>query len=73
MQEIGFISLNKELERVIGILSYSRRCIKDTEKILGPQREELRRFNFGIVDDSWLSQINERVKGAFHQNLDNSC
>lgn len=36
MQEIGFISSIKGLERVIGILSYSRQCIKDTKIILGP-------------------------------------
>ena len=71
MQEIGFISSIKGLERVIGILSYSRRCIRDTEKILGPLREDLRRFKSGTVDDSWLSQMNERVKDAFHQALDN--
>ena len=70
MQEIGFISTIKGLERVIGILSYSRRCIKDTEKILGPLREDLRRFKSGIVDSSWLEQMNERVRDAFRQALD---
>ena len=71
MQEIGSVDSIKGLERVIGILSYARRCIKNTEKILGPLREDLRSFKSGSVTDVWKAEMNCHVREAFEKALDN--
>ena len=44
MDEIGKVQSIKDLECIIGIISYSQRCIKDSELILGPLRKDLKRF-----------------------------
>ena len=50
-EEIGYVSNVHELERVIGIISYSRRVIKGTEKILGPLRQDLKKMKKGDVTE----------------------
>lgn len=72
MQEIGRVDSIKALERVVGILSNTRRCIKNTEKILGPLRKDLKTFKSGSVTDVWKSEMNCRVREAFRQALDNA-
>ena len=43
----------------------------NTEKILGPLREDLRSFKSGSVIDVWKTEINCHVREAFEQALDN--
>ena len=71
MQEIGEVRSIKDLERVIGILSYSRRCVKGVERILGPLREDLKTFKAGDISDKWRLELNQKVHDAFRSALDN--
>ena len=52
--ELGKVSTIKDLERVIGVLSYARRCVKDVEMILDPLREGLKTFKVGEITEDWL-------------------
>lgn len=44
MEELGEIRTIEDLERIIGVISYTRRCVKDVDMILGPLREGLKTF-----------------------------
>ena len=49
-KEIGEVTNVKELERVIGILSYARKVVRGTEKILGPLRSDLKKMKKQKMD-----------------------
>ena len=70
MAEIGEVSSIKGLERVIGIISYARRVVKGSEKILGPLREDLKYAKKHKPDDEWWSKVNVHVKDAFTKALE---
>ena len=70
MKEIGEVSSIKGLERVIGIISYARRVLKGSEKILGPLWEDLKYAKKHKPSDEWWSTVNEHVKEAFTRALE---
>lgn len=70
MKEIGEVRTVKDLERVIGILEYTRRTVRDVEIILGPPREDLKRLKAGEEVD--VAEMNQHVEMAFSQALDNA-
>lgn len=41
-EALGEIQIVKDLEMVIGIISYARRMIKGTEEVLAPLRKDLK-------------------------------
>ena len=55
----------KELERLIGIISYAKRAIKDVELILGPLRHDLKTLEEGEVTPEWWRKVHWHVKKAF--------
>ena len=65
MKEIGEVSSIKGLERVIGIISYARRVVKGSEKILGPLREDLKYAKNHEPSDEWWSTVNDHIQEAF--------
>lgn len=71
MEEIGEVQSIKDLERVIGILSYIRRVVRDIERILGPLHADLKELKCGLVTSDWWKKLNEKVISAFRQALDN--
>ena len=71
MEEIGLVTSIKGLERVIGIISYARRVVKGSERILGPLREDLKYAKKHKPDDEWWSAVNDHVKNAFAGALEN--
>ena len=72
MAEMGEVRTIKDLERVIGIISYARRCVKDVEVILGPLQEGLKTFKDGKVSEEWLRRLNEQVKEALRGAIENA-
>ena len=44
LAEMGELRTIKDLEHVIGIISYARRCVRCVEVVLGPLRESLKVF-----------------------------
>ena len=70
MNEIGVVTSIKGLERVIGIISYTRRVIKGSEVILGPLREDLKYAKKHETTGDWWSKVNEHIKVAFGEALD---
>ena len=71
MKEIGFVDSIKKLESVLGVLSYTRRCVKHLERILGPLRSALDQWKTGTVSESWKAELQVKVREAFRQALDN--
>ena len=69
LAELGRIETIKDLERIIGVISYTRRCVKDVEMILGPLREGLRTFKAGKVSEEWIESLNEKVKSALEKAI----
>ena len=53
MENIGKIAKIKDLERVIGIISYARRTIKKTEEVLAPLRQDLKILKKGNVSEQY--------------------
>ena len=70
-ESLGNVRAIKELERVIGIISYARRVIKGTEKILAPLRSDLKTLKKGGVSGQWFRMLDEHVKGALEGALEN--
>ena len=70
-KELGRIETIKDLERIIGVISYARRCIKDVEMILGPLRNALKEFKAKKVSDDWIEELNTKVDVALGQAVDN--
>ena len=69
---MGRVNTIKDLERIIGIISYARRCVKDVEKVLGPLREVLRIWKAQSVLETWIDQLNEKVDTALAATIDNT-
>ena len=69
LAELGRIETIKDLERIIGVISYTRRCVKDVEMILGPLREGLKTFKSGKVSEEWIESLNEKVKSALEKAI----
>ena len=61
----------KDLERIIGVISYTQRCVKDAEVILGPLREGLKTFKSGQVSESWIAALNCKVKETVEKAIAN--
>ena len=59
----------KDLERVIGVISYTRRCVKFVEMILGPLREGLKTLKSGHVSESWIEALNGKIKDALKKAI----
>ena len=72
LAEMGEVRTIKDLERVIGIISYARRCVKDVEMVLGPLRESLKAFKEGKVTEEWLKGVNTQVKEALRAAITNT-
>ena len=71
LSEMGEVLTIKDVKRVIGIISYARRCVKDVEVILGPLREDLKIFKVGDISEDWLRLLNEQVKEALRKAIVN--
>ena len=71
MKEVGVVKGIKDLERIIGILSYARRTVKNVEVILHTLREDLRKMKNGEISEEDLDKINQHVSAAFQSALDN--
>ena len=70
-ESLGNVRTIKELERVIGIISYARRVIKGTEKILATLRSDLKILKKGGVSGQWFRVLDEHVEGALKGALEN--
>ena len=70
-KELGEIRTIKDLERIIGVISYARRCVKDVEVILGPLREDLKEFKAKSVSESWINTLNQKVDKALALSIEN--
>ena len=68
---MGRIETIKDLERIIGVISYMRRCVKDVEMILGPLREGLKILKSGQVSESWIEELNGKMKDALEEAITN--
>ena len=66
---LGRIETIKNLERTIGVISYTRRCVKDVEMILGPLREGLKTSKVGKVSEEWIEALHEKVKNALEKAI----
>ncbi len=64
MDNIGQTKTMKDLERVIGIISYARRAIKDVELLLGPLRNDLKTLKRGEVSEEWWREVDWHVRKA---------
>lgn len=71
MRELQEIRTTKNLERIIGVISYSRYCVKDVEIIVGPLREGLKPFKVGAASEEWIKYLNEKVRNALGQTIAN--
>ena len=71
MDNIGKVAKIKDLERVIGIISYARRTIKKTEEVLAPLRQDLKILKKGGVSEQWLEELNSKVLNAFNSAFEN--
>ena len=69
LAELGRVETIKDLENIIGVISYTRRCVKDVEMILGPLREDLKIFKAGKVTEVWMNALNEKVKEALRKAI----
>ena len=68
---MGEVRTIKDLERVMGIISYARRCGMSVEVVLGPLRESLKVFKDGNISEEWLRLLNEQVKDALRKAIVN--
>ena len=71
LAELGEVCTIKDLERIIGVISYAFRCVKDVEVILGSLREALRTFKAGGVSEEWLGALNDQIKEALEKAIAN--
>ena len=71
MAQVGEVKMMRNLERIIGVISYARRAIVDVEAILGPLREALKEWKAARVLTAWMQGLNEKVAAAFRAALDN--
>lgn len=71
LSELGGVRTIEDLERVIGVISYTRRCVKDVEIILGPLNEGVKTFKSGKVSEDWICSLNNQVKEAVKNSIAN--
>ena len=71
MENVGKVSNIKDLERVIGIISYARRTIQKTEEVLAPLRQDLKILKKGNVSEQWFEELNSKVLNAFNSAFEN--
>ena len=71
MENIGKVASIKNLERVIGIISYARRTIEKTEEILAPLRQDLKVLKKGKVSEHWLKELNAKILNVFNSAFEN--
>ena len=71
INELGRIGTIKDFKRIIGLISYTRRCVKDLETILSPLREGLKTLKSGQVSESWIIALNEKVQEALETAIPN--
>ena len=64
-ETLGEIRTVKDLERVIGIISYARKTIKGTEKILSNLRQDLKELKKGKISDQWFDMLNHHIEETF--------
>ena len=64
-ETLGEIKTVKDIERVIGIISYARKTIRGTEKILSKLRQDLKELKKGKVSDQWFDMLDSHVNEAF--------
>ena len=50
---MGEVRTIKDLERVIGIISYACHCVRGVEVVLGPLQEILKVFKDGNISEEW--------------------
>lgn len=70
LAELGEVQTSKELERIIGIIFYTR-CAKDVEMIWGPLREGFRTFKLGQVSEDRIKALNVQVKEVLERAIAN--
>lgn len=68
-QEIGSVTSIKDLERAIGILSYARNTVQNTERILRPLRCLMREVKAKKQDELWWERTRTATHTAFKQAL----
>ena len=71
MDELGEMRSIKGLERIIGVLSYICRAVRNMERILGPQHADLKTMKNGSVTSDWWDKLNTKIRDAFRQALEN--
>ena len=71
LAELGRVETIKDLELIIGFISYTRRCVEDVEMILGPLREGLKTLKSVQVSESWIAALNDKVKEALKKAIAN--
>ena len=68
---LGRLETIKDVERIIGVISYTSRCVKDVEMILAPIRDAIRTFKLGQVSESRIATLNDKVKEALERAIVN--
>ena len=69
LAELGRMETIKDLERIIGVISYTPHCVKDVEMILSPFREGLKTFKSGQMSESWIMAMHEKVRKHWRRQL----
>ena len=64
-ETLGEVKTVKDLERVIGIISYARKTIRGTERILGNLRQDLKELKKGKVSDQWFDMLKSHIEETF--------
>ena len=59
------VSIERNMEGVIEIVSFTLRCIKNAILILGPLREDLRAFNSGKMMEKRIAESSEMIHYVF--------
>ena len=71
LAELREVRTIKDLERIIGFISYTRHYVKDVEAILGPLHEGFKSCKEDEVSEGWLHALNEQVKKALEKAIAN--
>lgn len=62
LQDLGEIQTIRDLECIIGVISYICHCVKDVEVVLGPLWEGLKTVKSEEVLQEWIEPLNIAVK-----------
>ena len=60
-ETIGEIRTVRDIERVIGIISYAKKTIKGPKKILSILRQDIKELKMGKVSDQWFDMLNNHI------------